>query len=555
VEGCELRTLLSPLNIVGTAAADVINVVRTGPGAYTVTVNGTPTTASNVTSILVDASDGNDTLRLQSCDVPATLSGGDGNDILSVAQSSNNLNNVTAPATLDGGAGSDQLYVYDSSFAGSRDYAYDGATLTLSSTTIATSNFEYAQLRGSLGDDVITIAAVPATLALDVYGNSGNDEIIVTNLSQQLGNLQLIGEAGDDVFRLVDIGNGAGTRNTSVVGGDGADSTVLVERETIVAQRYTIAPATNNTVDSVVTRRIDANSPVNLTVRLVAPEASDWLEVQCSSVAGTNVTVSDPTISTALTGFAAVDTFNVSAIRRAAVINAGGGADVIDIGATGGRTISVNTGPGDDTLRLNAPVGGLCTVRLAGDDTLGLLGLNGNSLLNLVAGITDLRFNQLTTTGNPTINVADNVLIYDYNGISPLPIVADAVRAGNLQLTTGLRITSSLLASDRVVGVAGAGDVFSAFPANFAGQTVDASTVLVRLTLRGDSNLDGLVNFSDLLILARNYSVSSGALYTSGDSDFDGDVDFTDLLALAQNYNLSFGALGSSVMRASRTRR
>ena len=50
----------------------------------------------------------------------------------------------------------------------------------------------------------------------------------------------------------------------------------------------------------------------------------------------------------------------------------------------------------------------------------------------------------------------------------------------------------------------------------------------------GDVNNDGVVNFSDLLIVAQNY----GKPGTFGDGDFNGDgiVNFADLLSLAQNY-------------------
>jgi hypothetical protein len=52
----------------------------------------------------------------------------------------------------------------------------------------------------------------------------------------------------------------------------------------------------------------------------------------------------------------------------------------------------------------------------------------------------------------------------------------------------------------------------------------------------GDANLDGKVNFSDLLILAQHYGVSSGAMWGDGDFNNDGSVGFDDLLILAQNY-------------------
>ena len=52
----------------------------------------------------------------------------------------------------------------------------------------------------------------------------------------------------------------------------------------------------------------------------------------------------------------------------------------------------------------------------------------------------------------------------------------------------------------------------------------------------GDANKDGKVNFQDLVALAANYRLSSGATWAQGDFDGDGKVDFKDLVLLASNY-------------------
>jgi hypothetical protein len=56
-----------------------------------------------------------------------------------------------------------------------------------------------------------------------------------------------------------------------------------------------------------------------------------------------------------------------------------------------------------------------------------------------------------------------------------------------------------------------------------------------RLTLPGDANHDGTVNFADLLILAKNYG-GAGKTWAQGDFNGDGVVNFADLLVLAKNY-------------------
>ena len=59
--------------------------------------------------------------------------------------------------------------------------------------------------------------------------------------------------------------------------------------------------------------------------------------------------------------------------------------------------------------------------------------------------------------------------------------------------------------------------------------------LLLTPRIPGDANLDGVVNFSDLLILAQNYGLQT-THFTQGDFDGDGAVGFSDLLLLAQHY-------------------
>src|SRR5262249_39678621 len=69
----------------------------------------------------------------------------------------------------------------------------------------------------------------------------------------------------------------------------------------------------------------------------------------------------------------------------------------------------------------------------------------------------------------------------------------------------------------------------------FAGEPVDSTALLIRQTIYGDANLDGLVNLSDLYLLASNWQ-QSGAYWWQGDFNFDGTVNATDLGTLALNW-------------------
>lgn len=63
--------------------------------------------------------------------------------------------------------------------------------------------------------------------------------------------------------------------------------------------------------------------------------------------------------------------------------------------------------------------------------------------------------------------------------------------------------------------------------------------------LPGDANLDGQVDFSDLLTLAQHYG-TAGATWEQGDCNADGTVGFDDLLILAQHYGATVDAAAAS---------
>lgn len=160
--------------------------------------------------------------------------------------------------------------------------------------------------------------------------------------------------------------------------------------------------------------------------------------------------------------------------------------------------------------------------------------------------------NALNLSGGFRLDLADNHLIVNYTGGSPLAAIRAAVVAGyNPAGPThwqGNGLTSSAAAANagRAVGYAQASDVLGAAGGTFGGQTANAASVLVRYTPAGDATLDGIVDFNDLVKLAQNYntvvSAVSDGWWSRGDFTYDGMVDFNDLVKLAQNYNTALPA-------------
>lgn len=96
-------------------------------------------------------------------------------------------------------------------------------------------------------------------------------------------------------------------------------------------------------------------------------------------------------------------------------------------------------------------------------------------------------------------------------------------------------ITSSVAAADPTLGV---GYVVDDFGASSVG-----------LTANGDTNLDGLVNFDDILALFPYYDAAGDYIWQQGDFTYDGLVNFDDILALFPNYgtsSLTGGSAGGS---------
>lgn len=106
--------------------------------------------------------------------------------------------------------------------------------------------------------------------------------------------------------------------------------------------------------------------------------------------------------------------------------------------------------------------------------------------------------------------------------------------------TTNAFITAPGLTSDprKRVGYAEAYDVLQVGQGTWFGRRIDSSTLLLRVTLAADADLNGAVNFDDLLDVAQHYG-QTNTQWSSGDFDYDGSTGFADLLLLAQNYGLS----------------
>jgi len=184
--------------------------------------------------------------------------------------------------------------------------------------------------------------------------------------------------------------------------------------------------------------------------------------------------------------------------------------------------------------------------------------ISGQGQLNVQAGAsarltggagTASRLTALTLDPAAKLDIGSSALILDYSDASPLPAMLAQIKSARAGNWTGNGIGSSTAASNgnTAIGIGEAADIFhlsAGQTANFQGEPVDATTLLIRYTLTGDTNLDGIVSFADLVQVAQHYGATDGT-WSTGDFDYNGTINFADLVALAQNYGTDLPSAAS----------
>jgi hypothetical protein len=143
---------------------------------------------------------------------------------------------------------------------------------------------------------------------------------------------------------------------------------------------------------------------------------------------------------------------------------------------------------------------------------------------------------------NAILDLKDNDLIVADGGIAPVrALIFAGYGTGSWNGTSGV-ITTGTPPTGKTVGLGYAqGDdpKVSGLGGSLTGQSFDADSALVKFTYRGDADLDGDVDGSDIGVWSTNYTGSGGStskLWTQGDWDYDGDVDGIDSGLWSSNY-------------------
>jgi T5SS/PEP-CTERM-associated repeat protein len=172
----------------------------------------------------------------------------------------------------------------------------------------------------------------------------------------------------------------------------------------------------------------------------------------------------------------------------------------------------------------------------------GAMTLHNHSRVNLNAGTTSV--GGLSISGNSGVNV-NAALAVNYGSPAKDPVSAivsylqSSYNGGNWTGTSGIVSTSAAAGTTPLLSV------------GYADGNIDTGTaaapnqVLIKLTLAGDANLDGNVDFNDLFAVGKRLN-TTGNDWANGNFNYspNGAVDFNDLFFIGQNLDKTINGAG-----------
>lgn len=407
--------------------------------------------------------------------------------------------------------------------------------------TVNVSTPQSISLSGNIAMGGLTINA-NSDLTLEGDGSLSGSGGLTKNGT---GNL-IIRNTGTNGFAgPVDINGGTveitgdGTAATMIGSGDmSLDGTLIVNRVATVFVSNDISGS-----GSIIARNFTVLSGNNTFDGSVTAEAATLFldsETALGSTVGSTTVLSGAQLGIFLGDFTFNEAVSITGLGTGTggAIRTGGQRTVTFAGPlTINNTTSVFT-DGGSTLRFTGAINPVGDVQFAkqGPGVLETVAFNANLLfvgegtLRVASGTGKVQSVVIDTALETTLDMTRGTLAVDYApGGSVYAELLGKIQTADLINSLGGNYAVALVDN-------------AARPTAFTsinGVSIDASTVIIRGTLKGDANIDGAVTFDDLLILAQNYSDVAGQTWDRGDSNYDGLVNFDDLLSLAQNYNLT----------------
>jgi hypothetical protein len=352
-------------------------------------------------------------------------------------------------------------------------------------------------------------------------GSSGSDITIhslVTLDPPDISTTTFAGGSGDDLIRF-GTGNLVSTLtgNVSVSGGGGSDTLILDDSSSASARDYTFDQG-NRFYRGAITQVSVVRTGVERTI-LEATNARNVITIDGSSSPLT--------------------------------IRANGGNDSVNVlDAT--SPVTVNTGPENlaasfgDAILVNgdfSTTGDVAATVIVDEvDAVQELNVAQNGILRIMpTGVLERNIGMTSAQAIfGTIDLAGGALISRTGGPAPSFFRPLLSRGRNLGAWNGTSssgaINSSLAAASIISDGVGYGLGAETAVTSLGGLSIAAGDTLLRYTLDGDTDLNGLTDISDFARIAANFN-GTNMVWTTGDSTYDNLTDIGDFARLAANFN------------------
>jgi Ca2+-binding RTX toxin-like protein len=554
--GVKAYGLFATVNINGCEAHDTLTA-RSRDGNDN--INAERVSAGRI-NLVLDGGLGNDTLT--GGDGSDRIIGGDGFDQAFMGAGDDTFvwNPDDDNDTVNGEAGDDTLIFNGSNISENIVLASNGGGMQLfrssPNSTLDCDGIDVVDINLTGGTDFVTVNDQATTDVRQVNINLTTDT--------QLDNVFINGSANSD---SIQVGADNGAMSVS-----GLAATVNLMNVEPTNDLITLRPLGG--ADNVTINHMTGFDATPLRINLEANPTFNEPDLQSDSVtirghdSSDTVMVSDVTSGTQVTGLGpkvlimnadeTIDSMTISTMAGADSITVNqlasigsvrqvyidAGADTDTINALGNDltgAVRIMPSAGDDAVSVNADGVFTTNVVFEGTQRIGSLTVGTGGLAMLPAGGDKvLTVTSLSMSGG-RIDVADNDMILDYTGGSPIATIQSLIGSAYVGgAWAGFGITTTMgNATTHALGYAEASDV--APGGVFSGHSLDSTAVVIKFTYYGDADLSGTVDVADLGRLASNWQLSPRR-WSQGNFNYDGVVDVADLGMLASNWQAGAGA-------------
>jgi Ca2+-binding RTX toxin-like protein len=328
---------------------------------------------SSIQTLVVNAGTGANPIQVRSSplNTAVIVTGGGGNDTITVGSTGNTLDAVRGNLTVFGDSGTDTLTINDQGTTIARTYTLTSLSVSRSGAgTIFYDILEGVTLNCGSGSDTVAVQSTTSVAPVTINAGSGTDTITVSNTSNTLngilGALTVNGQGGTDALNLADQGTSTAKSYTLTA---------------TTVKRSDLALVTFGTVE---------------TLGLTAGSGGDTLTVSGGYPAGTTTTFNGGPGTDTLVGVDTVNTWRITAsnagdvngkVHFQAVENLTGGTSLDRFVFSNGQGVAgvLDGRGGTDTLDYAAYTSGV-TVNLATGAATGASG-GANSIENVTGGL------------------------------------------------------------------------------------------------------------------------------------------------------------------------